>query len=155
MKVRFISWFPVLFTFLSFHACRVALVADYKAEIANEISSTAKKIDAFYLNMEASSEEGSAQRQFQNYARDYANIQADLNSIVQKNKVRPLNNESILICQLAAGYWAELTKRHKDKNLTNAKIELNRLYLRDLFFAMLVSEEAKKFKTNAVPEPPE
>jgi hypothetical protein len=136
-----------------FQACKVALIADYKADMAKEISTTARTVDAFYLNMLASTQEGTGQRQFKNFAQDYANIQADLNSILQKNKARPLNGESISICQIAANYWTTLTERHRNKELTDARIEVNRLYLRDLFFAMLKAEEAKKLKSKTIPEP--
>ena len=67
-------------------------------------------------------------------------------SLYSKNKVRPLNENSTRICEIAIKFWDEYKNHHihDDIQTTNANIILRQLYMRDIFFAMNVAEEAKK-----------
>ena len=128
--------------------CRVELVNDYDAELSTHIQNVAKQTDLFYLNMlETTSNDGNGRR-YSNFAEGYAKIQAELNSLLQKNKIKPLNEHSTRICEIALQFWQDYKNEHKEYDeISDSEIDLNRLYLQDIFYAMLVAEEGKKLAT--------
>ena len=73
---------------LLFASCKVQFIPNYSAELSNEINETAKKVDNFYLTMQ---DVPLADRQYDHFSTGYIDIEVDLNSLVTKNRVRPLN----------------------------------------------------------------
>lgn len=130
-------------------SCKVTLVPAYDPEISKEISSVAKKVDSFYILMAAKTKDGSTEREFKNFVEEYAAIQIDLNALYEKNRARPLNENSVAVCKITSELWSKYTKKHSDESKINdANIELRRLYMSDAFFAMRVAEQGKKFAAN-------
>ena len=139
-----------LFSFLLFFAsCKVQLVSNYDAELSNEINATAKKVDNFYLTMQ---EIPATNRQFSNFSPSYIDIEVDLNSLVTKNRVRPLNTESTRIAEITLQLWEKYKEEHKkDNTLSNGLIKLNKKTFSDMFYAMQVAEEGKKVSKSVNP----
>lgn len=138
---RFIH-LPLLSLLLVFASCKVQLVANYDAELSNEINTTAKKIDNFYLSMQ---EIPAANRQYANFSNSYVDIEVDLNSLVTKNRVRPLNTESTRIAEITLQLWEKYKTEHKtDNTLSDGLIRLNKKTFSDMFYAMQVAEEGKR-----------
>lgn len=146
--LRFFS-VTLLSFLLLFNACKVQLVANYDAELANEINTTAKKVDNFYLSMQ---EIATDKRQFSNFSASYIDIEVDLNSLVTKNRVRPLNTESTRIAEITLQLWEKYKEEHKkDNTLSNGLIRLNKKTFNDMFYAMQVAEAGKKVSNTPNP----
>ena len=134
---------------LVFASCKVQLVSNYDVELSNEINSTAKKVDNFYLTMQ---EIPADKRQFANFSSSYIDIEVDLNSLVTKNRVRPLNAESTRIAEITLKLWEKYKEEHKmDNTLSNGLIRLNKKTFSDMFYAMQVAEEGKKVSNSPNP----
>lgn len=128
--------------------CRVTLLPPYDEQLADQIEETAKEIDLFYLDIEETTVNEDGQRAYSNFARQYAGIEADLNSLLYKNKVRPLNENSTKICEITLQLWKKYKAEHKeDDNISDGVIQLNRMTFNDLFYAMRVAEQAKNMIT--------
>ena len=85
------------------------------------------------------------EREYSKFVNDYIDIEVELNSLLNKNRIRPLNKESTRNCEIVIETWLKYKDRHKEQNkISDADIELNRDYFRDLFVVILTGEEAKK-----------
>ena len=130
-----------------FLSCRVTYLPSYDAEISEKIYEVARQVDRFYLLMQENSE-----RNYRFYAEEYINIEAELNSLYLRNKVRPLNENSTRICEITLQLWQKYKDEHKtDKTVSDGLIKLNRKTFSDLFYAMQVAEKGKDMVSN----PPE
>lgn len=129
--------------------CRVTLLPDFDEQIADHIEATAKQVDHFYLTMMETTSNKNKERAYQNFTAGYVEIEVELNALLLKNQVRPLNENSTKISELALELWIKYKEEHKaDNELSNGLIKLNRLYMRDIFYAMQVSEQGKNFINN-------
>ncbi len=138
---RFLLLAYLLFAIGSLSSCKVQLVPSFNAILAQDIVATAKKIDNFYLSMH---EVPVNKRQYQLFTNGYVLLEADLNSLLNQNKVRPLNKESTRISEIAVTLWIKYKTEHKtDDTLSDGLIKLNRKTLSDLLYAMQVAEDAK------------
>jgi len=133
---------------LSFSSC-ITLVPPYDAQVNEKIRTLSKTVDKFYLNMLETTSADNNGRAYQNFARQYVDTEAELNSLLTMNKVRPLNKNSTRICEITLQFWVKYKEAHKKANMINdANIILNRLYLRDLFYNMQVASEATRYLNN-------
>ena len=84
-------------------------------------------------------------RNYDKFIDQYVEIEADLNALLMKNKVRALNENSLRICEITIEFWKKYKNEHKkDIVLETGIIKLNRLTMRDLMYSMQVAEEGKK-----------
>jgi PBP1b-binding outer membrane lipoprotein LpoB len=129
--------------------CRVTLLPDYDDSIAQEILETAKRVDKFYLDMLETTVNENGDRAYNKMVDSYVEIEVELSSLLSKNKIRPLNENSIRICEITLELWVKYKEEHKEDNeLSDGLIKLNRLTFSDLFYAMLVAEKAKEIISN-------
>ena len=129
--------------------CRVTLIPPYDEQLSQQIESTAKEVDLFYLDMQETTVNENGGRAYSNFAGQYAGIEAELNSLLYKNRIRPLNENSTRICEITLELWKKYKDEHKEDNeLSNGIIELNRKTFNDLFYAMQVAEKAKDIEKN-------
>jgi len=141
--------FLIIVVALFFEGCRVTLVPDYDDSISQEILETAKRIDKFYLDMLETTINENGNRAYGKFVDSYVEIEIELTSLLNKNKIRPLNENSTRICEITLELWIKYKEEHKEDNeLSDGLIKLNRLTFSDLFYAMLVSEKAKEIITN-------
>lgn len=144
----YLIYLIIILAFLS-EGCRVTLVPDYDDSIAQEILETAKRVDKFYLDMLETTVNENGDRAYNKMVDSYVEIEVELASLLSKNKIRPLNENSIRICEITLELWIKYKEEHKEDNeLSDGLIRLNRLTFSDLFYAMLVAEKAKEIISN-------
>jgi hypothetical protein len=132
-----------------FYSCRITLIPSYDEAIAQQIEALAKEVDKFYLNMLETTTNDNDGRAYELFANSYVDIEVELNSILNKNRARPLNESSTRICEITLELWIKYKNEHKeDNNLSDGLIKLNRQTFNDLFYAMQVAEAAKDIVNN-------
>jgi len=149
LKQKNLSLLTLLLVSLSFISCKVQLVAPYDDGIMQQIETTAKEIDRFYLTMLEGTTEADNGRAYVLFQEQYINIEVELNSLLMKNKVKPLNGSSARICEIILELWRKYKAEHEKYNtLSDGLIKLNRTTFNDLFFAMQSAEKGKQIATN-------
>ena len=139
----------VILSVLAFNSCRVTFLPSYDASIAEQIEKTTKQVDRFYLTMLETTTEEYNGRSFEKFATQYVDIEVELYSLLNQNKVRPLNENSTRICEITLELWQKYKEEHKtDNTLSDGLIKLNRQVFSDLFFAMQVAEKGKDIINN-------
>lgn len=134
---------------LAVFSCRISLVPPHDALIMEQIDETAKAVDKFYLSMLETTSNSGGERAYEAFVEDYVNIEVELNSLLNKNKIRPLNQNSTRISEITLQLWLKYKTEHKEDNsLPDGMIELNRKTFADLFYAMQVAEKAKEIIAN-------
>jgi hypothetical protein len=136
--------FILLFlTLVVLNSCKVTFIPSYDAKISEHIEKTSKVVDKFYLSMLETTFSSNNGRAFSEFSDQYVNIEVELNSLLNKNKLRPLNENSIRICVITIELWKKHKEEHKrDNTLSNGLIKLNRTTFDDLLFAMQKAEKA-------------
>jgi hypothetical protein len=146
---RYLAFFVLILSFSTITSCRVTFVPSYDANISAQIDNTAKTVDKFYLTMLETTKTDSGGRAFEKFSQDYINIEVELNSLLTKNKIRPLNENSTRICEITIQLWLKYKAEHKtDNTLSDGLIKLNRKTFSDLFYAMQVAEKGKELAKN-------
>ena len=131
--------------FLSLTSCRLNLLAPYDNELSLEIDRTAKEVDRFYLTMLEKSESKGTTRAYKEFRDEYINIEVELNSLYNRNKIKPLNKYSTRNCEIALDTWRRFKEEHKkDNTIGDGLIQYNRKFMNDLFYTIRIAEEAKK-----------
>jgi hypothetical protein len=149
---RYLAIFAIIFTIAAINACRVQFIPAFDAKISEQIDLTSKAVDKFYLTMLETTSTENDGRAFKKFADEYVEIEVELNSLLNKNKIRPLNKNSTRICEITLQLWQKYKLEHKDDNtLSDGLIKLNNKTFSDLFYAMQVAEKGKELTNN----PPE
>lgn len=126
-------------------ACKVSLVATYDYMIAQQIEAVTKKVDKFYITLLETTENVEGQRDYLNFAEQYIDIEVELESLLQKNKRRAKNQESIKINERILNKWREYKGIHKNENqLSDTDIEANKMNFENLMNTFRITEEIKK-----------
>jgi hypothetical protein len=129
--------------------CKITLVPSYDAQIKEQIESTSKEIDRFYLNMMDLTTNTEGGRSYDKFREGYINIEVELLSLLNKNKVKPLNTHSTRICEITLEMWRRYKQEHKEDNaIPDGLIKVNMLAMSDLMYAMLVAEKGKSIADN-------
>jgi predicted secreted Zn-dependent protease len=85
------------------------------------------------------------QRPYAQFSSQYVEIESELRSLVTRNQVRPLNQESTKISQTILDLWQKYKAAHQKTNgYTTAIATLHRNRFTRLFNAAASAEEAKK-----------
>jgi hypothetical protein len=147
--IPFLSIVLISFGMLTLNSCRVTFVPAYNAEISAQIDNTNKTVDKFYLSMQETTTAENNGRAYAKFTDQYVNIEVELNSLLNKNKIRPLNENSTRICEITLQLWIKYKEEHKqDNTLSNGLIKLNQKSFDDLFYAMQVAEKGKEIVSN-------
>lgn len=134
---------------LTFNSCKVSFVPNFDAALLEQIESTAKSVDKFYLQILESGKIDTNNRKFDKYIEQYIEIEVEIKSLLNKNKIKPLNNSSVRICEITLELWIKYKEEHrKDRLLSDGVIKLNRKTFDDLFFAIQVAEKGKELANN-------
>ncbi len=146
---RYFFSLSVFILLILLSGCRISLIPPYDEQLADQIESTAKEVDLFYLTIQETTKNENGARAYANFAERYAEIEAELNSLLYKNMIRPLNENSTRICKITVDLWKKYKNEHKEDNkISDGIIELNRKTFNDLFYAMQVAEKAKEIENN-------
>jgi len=132
---------PLLFvSFLS--GCAVKFVADYDSKTEDAILDAAKRVDLFYGKLLDTPERD---RQYKAFADQYSSIEADLSSLVLRNKVRQYNEDSTQIAETILSLWQKYRDLHKERDAySTGNAQLDRGRFRRLFAYLARAEGAKK-----------
>ncbi|OCX50483.1 hypothetical protein BEL04_22135 [Mucilaginibacter sp. PPCGB 2223] len=131
---------------LSFAGCKVQLISAYDDAIHTQITTASKDIDTFYTQMLATTTQGSAARQYSNFAANYATIEVELRQLYNINSTRAKNAQQDTICSLTLKQWLKYEAMHKgtgNGTLMDFQITLNRDFMLAKMQAMEVSERVK------------
>lgn len=147
--LHYLSILLISLNMLVLPGCRVALIPAHDSLIAAQVNETAKKVDQFYLSMLETTVVDNDGRAYSKFVDQYVSVEVELNSLLNKNKVRPLNQNSTRICEITLQLWIKYKEEHKKNNkLSNGIIKLNQKTFSDLFFAMQMAEDGKKVVNN-------
>ena len=139
---NFYSIYSLLLMLLVFTSCTVQYVAQYDETIKNEIIRIAGEVDMFYVNL---LEITPNEREYDNFRKEYLKIEVDLNTLLMRNKIRPLNEESTKQTQNALDLWLNDKDHHKANNtVSDFIIKLHRKQFQRMFIAMAIGEEVKE-----------
>ena len=142
----------LVFSVFAFYSCRVTFLPSYDASISEQIEITTKQVDKFYLTMLETTTVDNNGRSYEKFANQYVDIEVELYSLLNQNRVRPLNENSTRICEITLELWQKYKEEHKtDNTLSDGLINLNPQTFSDLFFAMQVAEKGKEI----VNDPPQ
>lgn len=123
------------------YGCRVTLVPAFDTELAEEISQVSQQFDKFHLELIENEEF----REFKNVVNRYIELEVMLNSIHNKNRIKPLNEHSSRISEITLSLFNKYKEEHRnDKTMEIGIAKYNRKVFSDLFFAMLVAERGKE-----------
>ncbi|MEO6135360.1 MAG: hypothetical protein ABIP35_09415 [Ginsengibacter sp.] len=126
------------------NSCKVTLVPNYDGAIATQIDNTLKIVDSFYLTMLETTKNKNNDRAYFHFINSYINIEIELQSLLDKNRVRPLNKNSIAICENTLKQFQKYKSQHKtDNQISDANIILNRMYMHDELVRMQMGEAFK------------
>jgi hypothetical protein len=129
-------------TISTFSSCTVQYVAEYDESIKNEIIRIASEVDMFYTTLLETAE---GERTYENFRDSYLTIEVDLNTLLTRNKIRPLNEESIKQTQNALELWLDDKGKHKTNNsVSDFIINQHRNQFQRIFIAMAIGEKAKE-----------
>lgn len=124
------------------YSCRVQYVASYDQTVQNEIIRISSEVDMFYGKLLEIPED---ERSYDNFKNDYLKIEVDLRTLLTRNKIRPLNDESIQQTKNALNIWLDDKDRHKKKNtVSDFTINLHRKQFQRIFVAMAIGESVKE-----------
>jgi hypothetical protein len=146
---KVIILFLSIISLIIFNSCKVTFVPSHDSLLLSQIENTSKLVDKFYLNMLENPKTERNGKKFDNYIQQYVEIEVEINSLLNKNKIKPLNNNSTRICEITLELWLKYKEEHrKDIELSEGIIKLNRKTFNDLFFAMQVAEKGKALVNN-------
>src|SRR6266704_2036402 len=119
-------------------------IASYDAKTEEEIFRLSKVVDEFYGQL---LEKPAKERAYSSFADVYVKIEADLNSLVLRNKVRQLNEDSTDIAERILGLWHKYKERHKSSGgYPDGVAKLDRARFKRMFEYAAGAEGAKKLE---------
>jgi hypothetical protein len=122
--------------------CAVKFVADYDSKTEDAIFEAAKHVDHFYGTLLDTSEDI---RRYNAFTDQYSSIEADLSSLVLRNKVRQYNEDSTEIAEKILSFWQKYRRLHKERDTySTGNAELDRDRFQRLFAYFARAEGAKK-----------
>jgi len=134
-----------ILSMLLFSTCKIILVSSYDDKIADQIENVSKSIDKFYLTMLETTTEVNGGRVYSKFAEQYVAIEVELQSLLNKNKARTKNEETIKICEKTISLFEKYKNEHKKENTINdTDITLNLNNMRRMLNPLIISEKAKK-----------
>lgn len=127
----------------------IRLVADYDQATRDEILVVARRVDVFYARLEETPETA---RLYGPFADEYIEVEADLQSLLRRNKARSLNDESIRINVIILDFWKKYRARHRQEDKYPAP-EFDKERFDRLFDAAMTAEAVKQLKPGDQPGP--
>lgn len=140
------AFFILLLSLFIIQGCSYRLIAAYDEKTQEAIFASAKAIDQFYgFLLEANENE----RAYSKYSDKYVEIEAQLNALVLRNKVRDLNEDSTDIAERMLKLWRRYKDRHKGKDTYKTGMaKLDRKRFERMFSYSVRAEGAKKSGTS-------
>ncbi|MBQ4839334.1 MULTISPECIES: hypothetical protein [Pseudoalteromonas] len=121
--------------------CSLNLVSDYDRASQQQMMKLMQKIDGFYLHMQ---HVDVPKRQYSHYASSYLNIEVDVNALLQRQKVRSLNELTIKQVEILLQLWQQARKAHQEQNsISDFIIKRRRSEYQRVLLAMIRGEKSK------------
>ncbi|KZN53554.1 hypothetical protein N474_21070 [Pseudoalteromonas luteoviolacea CPMOR-2] len=121
--------------------CSLHLISEYDRASQRNMLSLMKKIDGFYLHM---SNVAPDKRQFSHYVSGYTNIEVEINALLQRQKVRELNELTVKQVEILLELWQQGRLAHKSKDgISGFIIKRRRSEYQRVMLAMIRGEESK------------
>ncbi|MFP3873833.1 MAG: hypothetical protein ACLFV1_05205 [Thiohalophilus sp.] len=138
--------FPVVFLIVLLGAfasgCTIRYVADYDAEVKDEILRIAKEVDRFWGKL---LDTPSDQRAYARFGEDYSRIESDLRGLLMRNQIRPLNALSTKQSQIALDLWLDDRQAHRENDgMSDFIARRHRQQFARVFVAMARGETVKE-----------
>ncbi len=141
-KQKIFLLFLISFPLFSLYSCRVQYVASYDQVVQNEIIKISSEVDMFYGKLLETPED---QRSYDDFKDDYLKIEVDLRTLLTRNEIRPLNDESIQQTKNALDLWLDDKDQHRTKNtVSDFTLKLHRKQFQRIFVAMAIGESVKE-----------
>lgn len=122
--------------------CTYHYVADYDAQVVEDINLISKKIDIFFGKL---METPAQERTYQQFKDAYIEVEADLRLLLRCNEIRPLNQETTKQINITLKLWLDDKAKHEQKNtVSNFIAKKHREQFCRLFVAMAKGELAKE-----------
>ncbi|MCF2859235.1 hypothetical protein L1286_17260 [Pseudoalteromonas sp. SMS1] len=141
------SWFKLVVIFATLLilssqvGCSLHLISEYDRASQRNMLSLMKKIDGFYLHM---ANVAPAKRQFAHYLSGYTNIEVEINALLQRQKVRELNELTVKQVEILLALWQQGRGAHKSKDsISDFIIKRRRSEYQRVMLAMIRGEESK------------
>ncbi|MDO8549707.1 MAG: hypothetical protein Q7S39_06105 [Ignavibacteria bacterium] len=135
-------YFLLAITILGINGCTIQYVAEYDESIKNEIIRISAEIDKFYGILLETAE---AARTYINFKDEYLTIEVDLRTLLTRNKIRPLNEESVKQTEIVLDLWLNDKEQHKtNDSVSDFIIKQHRNQFQRIFIAMAIGEEVKE-----------
>lgn len=120
------------------------LVAAYDEKTYEETIRVGREVDVFYAKLV---DVPLADRHYASSASQYAEIEADIRSLVRRNAARPINGESQQITGQILKFWMQYRDKHREKDAyPDARFDRERFFR--LFNAAAAAEEAKRLQAD-------
>jgi len=141
-------WRMIAFALLmacTLSACQsLQLVASYDEKTYEETIRVGREVDVYYAKLV---DVPLADRRYAASATQYAEIEADIRSLVRRNAARPLNSESQKISGQILKFWMQYRDKHREKDAyPDARFDRERFFR--LFNAAAAAEEVKRLQTD-------
>lgn len=135
-------FFISVFIFLTSSGCSTQIIATYDPQIYDEIVNIAYKVDLFLATIQITPKN---ERQFKKFEKQYIEIEADLNRLLFRNSIRPLNELSTKQTENAIALWKKEIEGHRKKDkVSNLILKRHRKQYQRVFVAMAKGEELKQ-----------
>ena len=102
----------LIISIISISACKVTFVPNNDAAIEQQITDAAKENDKLYLELLAASKD---KRSYQDYEKEYVQIEVEINSINLKNEARKNNKEMLDIITKLHQHFTKYRNEHKER----------------------------------------
>jgi hypothetical protein len=140
-RTSYICFF-LLLGLVIIQGCSYRLIAAYDEKTEEAIFASAKEVDQFYGRLLEAKEE---ERLYSKYSEEYVRIEAQLNSLVLRNKVRGLNDDSTDISERILRLWRRYKDKHQEKDTYKTGVaKLDRKRFERMFSYAVRAEGAKK-----------
>jgi hypothetical protein len=117
------------------------LIAPYDDQTVRDIFAAARAVDQFYGEL---LEAPAGKRQYALFSERYVRIESELRSLVLRNEVRPLNEDSTEIARNILALWQQKKERHmKTDSYQTGAANLDRERFADLFKYAVMAEKGK------------
>lgn len=142
IKTRYLIACLTVFSLIVFYGCTVQYVAVYDESIKNEIIRIAGEVEMFYATV---LEVDTSLRGYNNFKDRYLVIEVDLRTLLTRNKIRPLNEESTKQTEIALELWLGDKEKHKrNDSVSDFIINSHRNQFQRIFIAMAKGEAVKE-----------
>ena len=142
INTRYLIACLTVFSLIVFYGCTVQYVAVYDESIKNEIIRIAGEVEMFYATL---LEADASLRGYNNFKDRYLAIEVDLRTLLTRNKIRPLNEESTKQTEIALELWLDDKEKHKfNDSVSDFIINSHRNQFQRIFIAMAKGEAVKE-----------